>query len=538
MNEDLKYLDYEGLQDFKQRLDLQIQNEKDLILTEITNIGNSKADIDDISPEVIIEDANGHEYVEIAGIKWATCNVGANNPDDEGLYFAWGENTGYDSDQVGTDKNFSQDDYELTEDGGSTMSKYNSTDEKTVLELEDDAAAVNMGGSWRIPTTEEWQVLGEAVYTEWTNNYNDTGVSGLICTDKTDNSKVLFFPAAGLCQNGNTIATGITSNYWSSSLSIDFNNYAHCVNFGSDFTTWQNSFSRSTGYSVRGVLGTVQQKILGTTITDAERSYWNGKADISNIPTNVSELTNDSGYLTSHQSLADYATKQEVNDKIGNLGNQSEAMPAQGTEGEPDYVPAQDAVPHTVKSYVDKKISDLIGEAPETLDTLKEIADQLSDNGDIISTLTNTIENKADKSDLTDLEQTIIDNEQVTSAALTNLEETKANKSDLNAIEQTIEDNELVVSTALNNLREKSLISVVNITTDTSSSCTITGVSNSEREQLIIYKNASGSSDLIVTVPTIYFTPNGQPIELICKIGGYCEVNYINVDGNIYARGL
>ena len=78
MNEDLKYLDYEGLQDFKQRLDLQIQNEKDLILTEITNIGNSKADIDDISPEVIIEDANGYEYVEIAGIKWATCNVGAN----------------------------------------------------------------------------------------------------------------------------------------------------------------------------------------------------------------------------------------------------------------------------------------------------------------------------------------------------------------------------------------------------------------------------------------------------------------------------
>ena len=449
------------------------------------------------------------------------------------------------------------------------MSKYNSTDEKTVLELEDDAAAVNMGGSWRIPTTEEWQVLSEAVYTEWTNNYNDTGVSGLICTDKTDNSKVLFFPACGNCRNGSVYDVGSYGYYWSSSLDSSDVQGAYYLDFYDGYVTWQSDSLRYYGFPVRGVLGTVQQKILGTTITDAERSYWNGKANVSDIPTNVSELTNDSGYLTSHQSLADYATKQEVNDKIGNLGNQSEAIPAQGTEGEPDYVPAQDAVPHTVKSYVDKKISDLIGEAPETLDTLKEIADQLSNNGDIISTLTNTIENKADKSDLTNLEQTITDNEQVTSSALTNLEETKANKSDLedleqtitdneqviasalnnlnetkadktdlNAIEQTIEDNELVVSTALNNLREKSLVSVVNITTDTSSSCTITGVSNSEREQLIIYRNISGSSDLIVTVPTIYFTPSGQPIELVCKVGGYCEVNYINVDGNIYARGL
>lgn len=81
-------------------------------------------------------------------------------------------------------------------------------------------------------------------------------------------------------------------------------------------------------------------------------------------------------------------------------------------------------------------------------------------------------------------------------------------------------------------------ISVVAITADTSSSCSITGSDNAGKSQTIIYTNSSGT-DLIVTVPTSsYITPSGTAIELTCPNGGYCEVNYLNVGGTIYARGL
>ena len=47
---------------------------------------------------------NPHQYVEIAGIKWATMNVGAKSITDYGLYFQWGDTQGYTADQVGTEK--------------------------------------------------------------------------------------------------------------------------------------------------------------------------------------------------------------------------------------------------------------------------------------------------------------------------------------------------------------------------------------------------------------------------------------------------
>ena len=81
-------------------------------------------------------------------------------------------------------------------------------------------------------------------------------------------------------------------------------------------------------------------------------------------------------------------------------------------------------------------------------------------------------------------------------------------------------------------------MSVVAINADTSSVCGITGAGNSGKTETIIYTN-SGSSDLTVTVPTTNIqTPNGEPIELTCHGGGYCEVSYLNIGGTIYARGL
>lgn len=91
-----------------------------------------------------------HDYVEIGGIKWATMNVGATGVTDYGLFFQWADTQGYTAAQVGSGegkKAFTWNDYKYTNDGGSTMSKYNSTDGKAVLEASDDAVNAAWGGS-------------------------------------------------------------------------------------------------------------------------------------------------------------------------------------------------------------------------------------------------------------------------------------------------------------------------------------------------------------------------------------------------------
>ena len=200
-----------------------------------------------------------HDFVEIGGIKWATMNVGANSITDTGLYFQWADTQGYTAAQVGEgegQKYFGWDDYKYTNDGGSTMTKYNSTDGLVTLQSGDDAVTAAWGGNWRMPTVSDWQALGEAVNSAWTADYQGSGVSGLVLTDKTDSSKVLFFPAAGRCSDGSVSSVGSNGNYWSSSLNADFGeSRARLMYFISDGVYWDSYYYRYRGYSVRGVLG-------------------------------------------------------------------------------------------------------------------------------------------------------------------------------------------------------------------------------------------------------------------------------------------
>ena len=161
---------------------------------------------------------HGHEYVEIGGIKWATMNVGADKVIDSGLYFAWGETQGYTVDQVsgntllhkhfgwcdgnGNGYIFTPNGIDLDDATNLGITKYNKTDDLATLEKSDDAVTAAWGDSWKIPTIEEFKKLSAAVNTAWTTDYQGSGVSGLVCTDKTNSSKVLFFPAAGICSYG------------------------------------------------------------------------------------------------------------------------------------------------------------------------------------------------------------------------------------------------------------------------------------------------------------------------------------------------
>lgn len=115
----------------------------------------------------------------------------------------------------------------------------------------DDAARQNWGGNWRTPTDAEWTWLSEHCTWTWTNNYNDTGVKGIIVTSN-ENGNVIFLPAAGYRYNDNLYMVGNYGKYWSSSLSESYSEYAMYVTFYSSSVT-RDSYGRYFGYTVRPV---------------------------------------------------------------------------------------------------------------------------------------------------------------------------------------------------------------------------------------------------------------------------------------------
>ena len=123
---------------------------------------------DTTNDKVFLQNIGGgtYEYVDLglpSHLKWAKCNVGANSEEELGLLFQWGDTQGYTAEQVGNGKGlkaFSWADYKFSIDGSdSNFSKYNASDNKTVLDPEDDAAHANMGGNWRMPTFAEYKEL-------------------------------------------------------------------------------------------------------------------------------------------------------------------------------------------------------------------------------------------------------------------------------------------------------------------------------------------------------------------------------------------
>ena len=109
-----------------------------------------------------------------SGLLWCDRNVGATNITDSGLYFQWGDTQGWTKEQVENDE---VNDYKWFD--GSRYIKYNNEDRLTTLELEDDAAHVNMGGDWRMPTYEDFKEL--ITSTDITLIYkNGTEASGIV----------------------------------------------------------------------------------------------------------------------------------------------------------------------------------------------------------------------------------------------------------------------------------------------------------------------------------------------------------------------
>jgi len=174
-------------------------------------------------------------------VKWADRNLGAHTPYEHGSYYSWGE--------TAPKNNYNLSSYKF---GDGTYSKYNGSD-KTVLDPEDDAAYVTLGGTWRMPTVGE---IDELVSTRNNSGYmwewkSLNGVNGWLVTYLVNNNSI-FFPASGYCDDMTLRQLGSYGEYWSSSLCLYEASYVYTFSFTSDDVA-RNDSSRRFGYSVRAV---------------------------------------------------------------------------------------------------------------------------------------------------------------------------------------------------------------------------------------------------------------------------------------------
>lgn len=202
-------------------------------------------------------DANGHEFVDLglpSGTLWATSNVGAKDSTDYGLYFQWGDTSGYTEEQIGTgdgQKKFADvmSDYKWY--NGGTFTKY--TKPGGTLELDDDAARIYMGETWHIPTSNQIYEFINNTTSIWTAQ---DGVNGRLFTSKKDSSKSIFIPAAGNANNGLVNNSGDVGRVWSSTLSSGYVGGGLNLYFDSGSTNMgYGGLNRYNGLSVRGVIG-------------------------------------------------------------------------------------------------------------------------------------------------------------------------------------------------------------------------------------------------------------------------------------------
>ncbi|MBQ7424154.1 MAG: hypothetical protein IJV19_05385 [Prevotella sp.] len=213
---------------------------------------------------------DGHEGVDLglpSGTIWATTNVGATKAEDYGLYFAWGETIGH---SLNANNCFEWENYKWCNGNSSfiqltkycNISGYGTIDNKTILDLEDDAAYVNWGDKWHMPTIEQVEELIRNTTQEW---ITISDVYGAKFTSKT-NGKSIFLPAAGYGEGylGEVayIDMAYYGHYWSSTLCQPNPQLARSFTiYGYDGIAFANTEGRIHGCTIRPVSGILSTKI-------------------------------------------------------------------------------------------------------------------------------------------------------------------------------------------------------------------------------------------------------------------------------------
>ena len=187
-------------------------------------------------------------YVDLglpSGTLWATMNIGATSPEEYGDYFAWGEILPKEVYNWGT--------YKWCNGSYDTMTKYGTDnngvgDGKIGLDPEDDAAYMNWGPSWRMPTENELYELSKICTWKWISLY---GVNGYLATGPNGNS--LFFPAAGRRVGSSLSNADLCGYYWSCTVGDSYNRHcAYLLSLNSG-NVELDVYARGYGHSVRAV---------------------------------------------------------------------------------------------------------------------------------------------------------------------------------------------------------------------------------------------------------------------------------------------
>lgn len=199
------------------------------------------------------------EMVDLGlSVKWSTCNLGANRPDQYGDYYAWGEVDNKPFYEEGTYKWFKGpfNNFGIRNDYSHYVTKYNyrdyagMVDNKFRLDSIDDAASMHLGRGWHIPTSENWQELIENCEWEHTNH---NGIAGWDV--KGPNGNTIFLPAAGGISRISRIGVGINCCYWASDKDTKWSRKGEATmllldDSGGDL---QNNGNRAYGFSIRPV---------------------------------------------------------------------------------------------------------------------------------------------------------------------------------------------------------------------------------------------------------------------------------------------
>lgn len=176
-----------------------------------------------VHAQVISDDITEHEYVDLglpSGTLWATCNIGASAPEECGDYFAWGETTPKVYYGWSTYKWFATG---ASQTGfmkyccDSSAGYFDFADGKTELNPADDAATMNWGPNWQMPSDDQLNELDESCSWQWTQR---NGVNGYLITGP--NGKTMFLPLTGFYVGSSRVRAGFDGEYWSRTLFTEY----------------------------------------------------------------------------------------------------------------------------------------------------------------------------------------------------------------------------------------------------------------------------------------------------------------------------
>lgn len=351
-----EYLDKEGFDAFVDK----IKTKTSPATTQTAGVmtAEDKTKLDNLQ-SAVFGDVKAVDLGLPSGTLWADRNVGASSPEDGGMYFQWGDTQGYTADQVGTgegQKRFSDISYKFYDSqdtANRNMTKYNQTDGKTTLDLEDDAAHHILGSNWKIPTEKDFIEL--ATNTDITverqdgviisGKANSNGVitwsqyvgqwktlKGFRFTNKSDITKSIFIPAAGYASGG-SVFKGYQSRLRLSTLKEN------------DYTTAKDIYlaydegrvlqtDRHGGEPIRGVTTSSPKSLISNHIQDTNNPHKVTKEQVglSNVTNDAqvkrSEMGVDNGVATlnSRGKLVLEQLPDEVSNYIKDLQDESKTL--------------------------------------------------------------------------------------------------------------------------------------------------------------------------------------------------------------------